>query len=372
MASILQTAISFAGCQSRYTPARALSGQSLRSLSSHGVLLCKGTSRAPALPSPFKSSSLAFSPRSRRVSPSLTTNPPVQAASLAHPSATAQPSDHSQPAPQLAPSGWLPRFSSAAVTLGLLALASLILPSLLFPSHAHAHAGGACCAHKKAAADAAVATAAAASSTTCASAGTAATAAAHVGIGERIAATLRSAGWPDPVVLLALALLPIVELRGAVPVGHWMGLHPGTTYVISVLGNMLPVPFILAFLGPVSGWLSAHSALAAKFFKWLFTNTRDKAASIMTADVQALALMLFVAVPLPLTGAWSGAIAAHLLGMPFWESFVSVLVGVMVAGVIMTIVAKAGWVGAAVAGVAIMAVVGGVFLKSVQAISKKA
>jgi uncharacterized membrane protein len=171
----------------------------------------------------------------------------------------------------------------------------------------------------------------------------------HLSLGQRIAVALRTLGLPDWVTILLVAALPVVELRGAIPVGYWLGLNRVHIYGLAVLGNMLPVPFVIAYVGKVSEWLVRRSSWAKKFFDWLFARTRSRADLLV--KYRTLGLTLFVAVPLPLTGAWSGAIGAHLLGLPFWESIAANLVGVMIAGVIVTVLCELGWTGAVIAGV---------------------
>jgi uncharacterized membrane protein len=171
----------------------------------------------------------------------------------------------------------------------------------------------------------------------------------HLSLGQRIAVALRTLGLPDWVTILLVAALPVVELRGAIPVGYWLGLNRVHIYGLAVLGNMLPVPFVIAYVGKVSEWLVQRSSWAKKFFDWLFARTRSRADLLV--KYRTLGLTLFVAVPLPLTGAWSGAIGAHLLGLPFWESIAANLVGVMIAGVIVTVLCELGWTGAVIAGV---------------------
>ncbi len=130
---------------------------------------------------------------------------------------------------------------------------------------------------------------------------------------------------------------------------------------MAVAGNMLPIPFILLLLGPVSKFLMRF-ALGRKFFDWLFARTRRKSASI--EKYEALGLTLFVAIPLPVTGGWTGAMAAFLMGIPFWKSMLYILMGVMIAGVIMTILALLGWIGAFIAGAVLLALAAGAVLKS--------
>ncbi|XP_062212709.1 uncharacterized protein LOC133913548 isoform X1 [Phragmites australis] len=82
------------------------------------------------------------------------------------------------------------------------------------------------------------------------------------GFGLRVAASLRRLGWPDDAVVFALAPLPVIELRGAIPLGYWMRLHPVRLTVLSVLGNMVPAPFIILYLKKLATFLSRRSASA--------------------------------------------------------------------------------------------------------------
>lgn len=193
-------------------------------------------------------------------------------------------------------------------------------------------------------------------------------------LGERIAVWLESKGLSDSMAIGAISTLPIVELRGAVPVGHVLN-ETGKMetaerirtslkiYVLAVVGNMLPIPFILVLLGPVSRFLMRFNA-GKRFIEWLFERTRKKSANI--EKYEELGLTIFVAIPLPVTGAWTGAMAAFLMGLPFWKSMLFILLGVMIAGVIMTIVSLMGWLGAAVAGAVLLAMVAGAVLKSLN------
>eukprot|EP00850_Spirogloea_muscicola_P000352 SM000001S04754 [mRNA] locus=s1:2081162:2082591:+ [translate_table: standard] len=159
-------------------------------------------------------------------------------------------------------------------------------------------------------------------------------------LGQRVAAILRSSGWPDEAIIFFMAMLPILELRGSIPVGYWLGLKPVTLSTLAILGNMVPVPFILLYLGRVSEYLMVRSASAQGFFDWLFEHTRRKAGPIQ--EFKWLGLMLFVAVPLPGTGAWSGAIAAEILGMSFWPAFWANFLGVAIAGLIVNLLCTVG------------------------------
>ena len=171
--------------------------------------------------------------------------------------------------------------------------------------------------------------------------------------GERMAEALKNAGWPEEMVVLAISTLPIVELRGAVPVGiNLLKMDWRWVFVLAVAGNMIPIPFILLLLGPISRFCMRF-ALGRRFFEWLFARTRRKSASI--EKYETLGLTIFVAIPLPATGGWTGAMAAFLMGMKFHHALLSILLGVVIAGVIMTVLSLMGWVGAAIAGVALIA-----------------
>lgn len=170
----------------------------------------------------------------------------------------------------------------------------------------------------------------------------------HESRGEKIAVWLEGKGLSRPAAVAAISTLPIVELRGAVPVGiaafHMPWLQ---VYLIAVAGNMIPIPFILLLLGPVSNFLMRFP-IGKRFFDWLFARTRKKSASV--EKYEALGLTVFVAIPLPVTGGWTGAMAAFLMGIPFWKAMLYILLGVMIAGVIMTTLSLMGWFGAAIAG----------------------
>ncbi len=193
-------------------------------------------------------------------------------------------------------------------------------------------------------------------------------------IGERIARKLEEKGVGRPAAIAAISTLPIVELRGAVPVGHILYKtnrmaasgkvkHSLLVYAVAVVGNMLPVPFILLLLGPLSNVMMKFR-LGKRFVDWLFERTRRKSANI--EKYEELGLTIFVAIPLPVTGAWTGAMAAFLMGLPFWKSMLFILLGVMIAGVIMTILSLMGWLGAAIAGAVLLALVASAVLKSLN------
>lgn len=136
------------------------------------------------------------------------------------------------------------------------------------------------------------------------------------------------------------AAAPVVELRYAVPYGigilevHWL-----TTYLFAIIGNMLPVIPILLFLEPVSEKLRKFH-LWDKFFKWLFERAKKK--GTLVEKYEALGLILFVAIPLPVTGAWTGSVVASLFKIRLRYAFISIFLGVIIAGAIMTILSISG------------------------------
>lgn len=142
------------------------------------------------------------------------------------------------------------------------------------------------------------------------------------------------------IIVFLVSMLPIVELRGAIPIGTGMGMPFLEAYPLAVLGNMLPVPFILMFVRPVL-------AIMAKFgvFTKLVDTVLEKghAAGDKFGDAKYWALYTFVAIPLPGTGAWTGSLAATLLDLDKKKSFLAVFAGVMTAGIIMGLVSYGLW-----------------------------
>jgi uncharacterized membrane protein len=126
---------------------------------------------------------------------------------------------------------------------------------------------------------------------------------------------------------------------------------------------MIPVPFILLLLGPVSA-LCMKVPIGKRFFDWLFARTRHKTASV--EKYETLGLTVFVAVPLPVTGAWTGAMAAFLMGLSFPHAMISIFLGVLIAGVIMTVLSLMGWLGAAIAGAVLTALLVGALAKGLK------
>lgn len=138
-------------------------------------------------------------------------------------------------------------------------------------------------------------------------------------------------GFSKEWVTVILAAVPISELRGSIPVALMMGLSPAKAFALSILGNIIPIIPVLFLLEPVSNALMRFRP-CKKFFDWLFERTKSKGDLIQ--KYEALGLMLFVAVPLPITGAWSGCIAASIFRIKFRYAFPAILLGVVIAGLI--------------------------------------
>lgn len=138
---------------------------------------------------------------------------------------------------------------------------------------------------------------------------------------------------PPELTTVIIANLPLIELRGAIPFALFYGLSPVWAYFLSVIGNLVPVIFILALFKPLSRFLMKHSLLFDRFFNWLFKRTRAKH-NEKIKRWGPLALILLVAIPLPMTGGWTGALVAFLFGFSFKRALGLITFGVLIAGFI--------------------------------------
>lgn len=144
------------------------------------------------------------------------------------------------------------------------------------------------------------------------------------------------------MTVFLLAMVPVIELRGAIPLGAGYGLPLLETYLLAVVGNILPVPIILLFVKKVFDWLRKYEKprrLVEKF-EASFVKKAQK-----MKNVTFWGLMIFVAIPLPGTGAWTGAGIAALLEVRFRDAFLAVSLGVLLAGAVVTAIAY-GFLGA--------------------------
>jgi len=164
---------------------------------------------------------------------------------------------------------------------------------------------------------------------------------------------LLSLGFSKELVVLIISALPIFELRGALPVAINL-FHFPWYYALPlvVIGNLLPVPVILLFLGSISKWLSKIDFFD-RFLHRLFEHTSRRGKII--GKYERIGLVLFVAIPLPVTGAWTGSLLAVLFGLKFRHAFLSIFIGVCIAGIIVTCLSLLGWTGAIIAGIVLCA-----------------
>ena len=169
---------------------------------------------------------------------------------------------------------------------------------------------------------------------------------------------LISSGISQGLIVVIISALPVLELRGALPVAiNLFHMEWYQAFYLAVIGNLLPVPFLLLFLESLAKVVSKVT-LGKKLVNWVFERTRRRGAVI--EKYERIGLMLFVAIPLPVTGAWTGSVAAFLFGLKFRYAFLSILFGVIIAGGIVTSLCLLGWLGAVIAGVglATLAVLG--------------
>lgn len=137
---------------------------------------------------------------------------------------------------------------------------------------------------------------------------------------------------PDFVSTFLVAMLPVVELRGAIPAGVALGLSPGAVFLAAILGNMLPVPFIILLVRRIFAWLKRGGGRLGNMVTALEQRAHDKSALVI--KYRAIGLCLLVAVPLPGTGAWTGALVAAFLDMPLRSALPTIFLGVAIAGLI--------------------------------------
>lgn len=141
-----------------------------------------------------------------------------------------------------------------------------------------------------------------------------------------------------------ISMVPLIELRGAIPVSQGLGLPIIPSYIVCILANMLPVPVIYLFARKVLVW-GCDKPVIGGFFTWCLEKGEKGGRKLQEKAGRSLfvALMLFVGVPLPGTGAWTGTLAASILDMDFKSTVIAVMLGVVLAGVIMMVVSFLGF-----------------------------
>ena len=134
--------------------------------------------------------------------------------------------------------------------------------------------------------------------------------------------------------IFLISLLPVIELRGSIPVGYYQGLPWYTNMITSIIGNLLPVPFILLFVVKVFEFMKKRNRMVG-FIEKIEKSAMSRSDSI--ANKEFIGLMLFVAIPLPGTGAWTGALIAALLQFNRKKSFMYICIGVLIAASLVTL-----------------------------------
>ena len=175
------------------------------------------------------------------------------------------------------------------------------------------------------------------------------------------------------LIVFFVSMVPIVELRGAIPIAESLNLNIFLYYPIAIIGNMLPVPIIYWFARKVLEW-GKDKKFIGKFFTWCLTKG-EKGGEKLKASAGNngifWALLIFVGIPLPGTGAWTGTLAASFLKLDFKTSITAVSLGVILAGIIMSLGSKIvsifGWAGV----IALIAVIVAIIIISVIVKKKK-
>ncbi|MBR6825524.1 MAG: small multi-drug export protein [Oscillospiraceae bacterium] len=132
-----------------------------------------------------------------------------------------------------------------------------------------------------------------------------------------------------------ISMVPVIELRGAIPYGISAGLEPWLVYPLAALGNLLPVPFILLFIRKIFQWMKRYEKLG-KIATKLEERAASKSGKVKKSEF--IGLLLFVAIPLPGTGAWTGALIAALMDMRLKRAISTIALGVVLAGLLVTLV----------------------------------
>lgn len=139
------------------------------------------------------------------------------------------------------------------------------------------------------------------------------------------------------LIVFIISILPILELRGGLIAASLLNVSPLTGYIVSIIGNTLPVPFILLFINKILDWMGKSKIKwMNKLSKWLDKKARKHKDSIEKYGY--LGLILFVGVPLPGTGAWTGCLVASVLNMDKKKSFISIMLGIIMASIIMMLI----------------------------------
>jgi len=157
---------------------------------------------------------------------------------------------------------------------------------------------------------------------------------------------------PEQLIVLIIAALPVVELRGAIPVAMDIFHMPWyQSLILSLIGNLLPVPFLLLFYDVLTRTVS-RVKVGRTFIGWVYKRVNRQIGII--EKYKRIGIIILVALPFPGTGAWTASIVAHILGIRFKNALLDITIGVIGAGAIVTALVLLGWVGAGIAIVGII------------------
>ncbi len=137
------------------------------------------------------------------------------------------------------------------------------------------------------------------------------------------------------LITYLISMVPVVELRGAIPYGIAADLEPWLVYPLAAFGNLLPVPFILLFIRKIFQWMKRYEKLG-KIATKLEERAASKSGKVRKSEF--IGLLIFVAIPLPGTGAWTGALIAALMEMRLKRAILAIATGVLLAGLVVTLV----------------------------------
>ena len=143
----------------------------------------------------------------------------------------------------------------------------------------------------------------------------------------------------EAIITFLISMVPVVELRGAIPYAYANGVAPWLAFALSVVGNMVPVPFILLFIRKIFAWMKKYPRLG-KIANKLETRAQNKSSGVKKSEI--IGLCILVAIPLPGTGAWTGALVAALMEMRMKRALPTIFLGVLIAGIAVTLVVSLG------------------------------
>ena len=141
--------------------------------------------------------------------------------------------------------------------------------------------------------------------------------------------------WGNILMTFLISMVPVIELRGAIPAAVLAGLDIRVALIVAIVGNLVPVPFIIVFIRKIFKWLRQKSRWLGDMVRRMEEKADAKKAQVLRYEFWGL--LLLVAIPLPGTGAWTGALVAAMLDMQLKRAFPAIAAGVVVAGLIVTI-----------------------------------